>query len=70
VSITGACAGFPWIRHPDQISGTLRTRHPGMARIEFLSNRAPRGLHRYLSDMAETISVFRHLVPCLLKVEL
>jgi O-methyltransferase involved in polyketide biosynthesis len=60
---------IPWGIDRDQIEGTLRSWHPGLAHIEFLNYRAPRGLHRYISDMVEDIPVFRHQVPCLLKVK-
>jgi O-methyltransferase involved in polyketide biosynthesis len=61
---------MPWGIDQDKVEGTLKSWHPGVAGIEFLSYRAPRGVHRYLADMVETIPVLRHQVPCLLKVEL
>lgn len=61
---------MPWGIDQDQIAKTLKTWHPGVAGIEFLSYRAPRGLHRYMADLIETMPLLRHQVPCLLKVEL
>jgi O-methyltransferase involved in polyketide biosynthesis len=61
---------MPWGIDQDQIEATLKSWHPGLADIEFLNYRAPRGLHRYIADMVEGIPVFRHQVPCLLKVRL
>ncbi len=61
---------MPWGIDQDRIEGTLQAWHPGVAGIEFLKYRAPRGLHRYVSDMAASMPVFRHQVPCLLKVKL
>jgi O-methyltransferase involved in polyketide biosynthesis len=61
---------MPWGIDQDRIEETLKSWHPGLAHIEFLKYRAPRGLHRYVADMVEGLPVFRHQVPCLVKVEL
>ncbi len=61
---------MPWGIDQDQIEATLKTWHPGLAGIEFLSYRAPRGLPRFIADMVAAMPVFRHQVPCLLKVRL
>ena len=60
---------MPWGIDQHLIEKTLKTWHPGLAKVEFLSYRAPRGLHRYVADMIEGLPVFRHQVPCLVRVE-
>ncbi len=60
---------MPWGIDQDRIKDTLKNWHPGLAGIEFLKYRAPRGVQRYVADMVETMPVFRHKVPCLLRVE-
>jgi O-methyltransferase involved in polyketide biosynthesis len=60
---------MPWGIDHDQIESTLKNWYPGVAGIESVSYRAPRGLHRYMGEMVRTIPVLRHKVPCLVKVE-
>ncbi len=59
---------MPWGIDQDQIEPTLKTWHPGLTKIEFLPYRAPRGLHRYISDIVKTIPILRHQTPCLVKL--
>jgi O-methyltransferase involved in polyketide biosynthesis len=61
---------MPWGIDQDQIEETLKRWHPSLTDIEFLNYRAPRGLHRYIAEIVEGMPVFRHQVPCLLKVKL
>ncbi len=59
---------MPWGIDHDEIEATLRRWHPGLARIEFLDYRAPRGLQRHVARLIKAIPVFRHEVPCLVKI--
>ncbi len=59
---------MPWGIDHDEIEPTLRRWHPGLSRVEFLDYQAPRGLHRHVSRVIKAIPVFRHEVPCLVKV--
>jgi O-methyltransferase involved in polyketide biosynthesis len=61
---------MPWGIDRHEVEETLRSWHAGVTNIAFLSYRAPRGLHRYVSEMVETIPLLRHQVPCLLQVGL
>ncbi len=61
---------MPWGIDQNQIKDTLKTWYPGLKEIECLNYRAPRGWHRHIANIVETIPVLRHQVPCLLKVQL
>jgi len=60
---------MPWGIDQDQIEKTLKSWHPGLKELEFLPYRAPRGLPRYVAGVIEELPVFRHQVPCLVRVE-
>jgi len=59
---------MPWGIDQDEVASTLRRWHPALAGVEFLEYRAPRGLHRYVANWVGGMPVFRHEVPCLVKV--
>jgi O-methyltransferase involved in polyketide biosynthesis len=59
---------MPWGIDHDEIAVTLRRWHPGLASVDFLDYRAPRGIQRYVADLVQTMPVYRHEVPCLLRV--
>jgi len=61
---------MPWGIDQNQIEATLKTWHPSLKQIEVLPYRAPRGLPRYVASMIEELPVFRHQIPCLVRVEL
>jgi O-methyltransferase involved in polyketide biosynthesis len=61
---------MPWGIDQNRIEETLKTWHPGVRDVEFLAYRAPRGMHRYISGVVHAMPVFRHQVPCLLRVGL
>ena len=61
---------MPWGIDQDEVVSTLRRWHPGPVGVEFLEYRAPRGLHRYIANWVGGMPVFRHEVPCLVKVQL
>ncbi len=61
---------MPWGVDRDEIEAILRRWHPLVSRIEFLPYRAPRGMQRYAADLVQSMVVFRHEVPCLLRVAL
>lgn len=58
---------MPWGIDRDEIDASLRRWHPGLSGIEFLNYRAPRGVHRYVSQMVGKMPVFRHEVPSLIR---
>jgi O-methyltransferase involved in polyketide biosynthesis len=60
---------MPWGIDHDEIPQTLRTWHPALAGMNFLDYRAPRGLHRYLSHLIESLPILRHEIPCLVQLE-
>jgi O-methyltransferase involved in polyketide biosynthesis len=60
---------MPWGIDRDEIEPRLRGWSPGLSRIEFLEYRSPRGVHRYISDFVKAMPVYRHEVPCLVRVQ-
>jgi O-methyltransferase involved in polyketide biosynthesis len=61
---------MPWGINRDEVEPTLRTWHPGVAAVRFLSYRSPRGLPRLLAGITHHIPVARHAVPSLVQVTL
>ncbi len=59
---------MPWGINRDQVEPTLRSWHPGVAAVTFLSYRSPRGLPRLVAAMTNQIPVARHGVPSLVHV--
>lgn len=59
---------MPWGIDHDEIETTLRRWHPSLSRVEFLDYRAPRGMHHLIARLVKAIPVFRHEVPCLVKI--
>ena len=59
---------MPWGINRDELELTLRSWHRGVADVEFLDYRAPRGLPRLLADMTSQIPVARHAMPSLVHV--
>ena len=59
---------MPWGIDRDEVEPTLRSWHPGVAAVTFLSYRSPRGLPRLVAGMTNHIPVARHGVPSLVHV--
>jgi O-methyltransferase involved in polyketide biosynthesis len=61
---------MPWGIDQDEVAPTLRRWHKGLGDVAFMPYRAPRGLHRIVANLVEGMPVYRHEVPCLVKVRL
>jgi O-methyltransferase involved in polyketide biosynthesis len=59
---------MPWGIDRNEIEATLRAWHPGIAGIEMLPYRIPRGRLRLLADMVTLMPMARHAVPSLVHV--
>jgi O-methyltransferase involved in polyketide biosynthesis len=59
---------MPWGINRDEVEPTLRSWHPRVAAVAFLSYRSPRGLPRLFAELADQVPVARHGVPGLVYV--
>jgi hypothetical protein len=60
---------MPWGINRDEVEPTLRGWHPGVASVQMLRHRIPRGLPRLLGDIVTHIPLARHAVPSLVHVK-
>jgi O-methyltransferase involved in polyketide biosynthesis len=59
---------MPWGINRDEVEQTLRSWHPRVATVAFLSYRSPRGLPRLFAGITDQLPVARHRVPGLVYV--
>jgi O-methyltransferase involved in polyketide biosynthesis len=59
---------MPWGINRDEVEQTLRSWHPRVATVAFLSYRSPRGLPRLFAEITDQLPVARHGVPGLVYV--
>jgi O-methyltransferase involved in polyketide biosynthesis len=59
---------MPWGINRDEIEPALRAVHPGVATVDFLAYRSPRGAPWLMAELAQHIPVARHGVPSLVHV--